>query len=59
MQWHHWDARKNLVDAENMLGMLTEQGFELTDDESLADVIIVNTCCFINDAKNRINRHNF
>lgn len=42
---------KNLVDAENMLGMLTEQGFELTDDESLADVIIVNTCCFINDAK--------
>lgn len=42
---------KNLVDAENMLGMLSEQGFELTDDESLADVIIVNTCCFINDAK--------
>jgi len=42
---------KNLVDMENMLSMLTERGHELVDDESLADVIIVNTCCFINDAK--------
>lgn len=42
---------KNLVDTEFMLGMLREDGAELTDDEYEADVIIVNTCCFINDAK--------
>ncbi len=48
---------KNLVDAECMLGMLAEDGalgsekLELTDDECEADVIIVNTCCFIGDAK--------
>jgi len=42
---------KNLVDTEVMLGILTQGGFELTDDETQADVIVVNTCCFINDAK--------
>lgn len=42
---------KNLVDAEMMLGLLTERGYELTDDENAADAIIVNTCCFIGDAK--------
>ena len=42
---------KNLVDAEKMLGMLTKDGFEVTDDPALADAILVNTCCFINDAK--------
>ena len=42
---------KNLVDAEMMLGLLSEAGFELTDDESLAEAVIVNTCCFIMDAK--------
>jgi len=42
---------KNLVDAEMMLGLLTEAGFELTDDESQAEAVIVNTCCFIMDAK--------
>ena len=42
---------KNLVDSENMLGMLTRRGFTITDDETAADVIIINTCCFINDAK--------
>ncbi|MCK9478358.1 MAG: 30S ribosomal protein S12 methylthiotransferase RimO [Firmicutes bacterium] len=42
---------KNLVDAEYMLGMLKNGGFSLTAEESEADVIIVNTCCFINDAK--------
>lgn len=42
---------KNLVDTEVMLGILTKGGFELTDDETQADVIVVNTCCFINDAK--------
>lgn len=42
---------KNLVDSEHMLGALLSKGYELTDDEEIADVIIVNTCCFINDAK--------
>ncbi len=42
---------KNLVDAEMMLGLLSEAGFELTDDEALAEAVIVNTCCFIMDAK--------
>ncbi len=42
---------KNLVDTEYMLGALASEGYEFTDDESIADVIIVNTCCFINDAK--------
>lgn len=42
---------KNLVDSEMMLGMLQERGFTFTDDETEADVVVVNTCCFINDAK--------
>lgn len=42
---------KNLVDTENMLGLIQKNGYEIIDDESMADVIIVNTCCFINDAK--------
>lgn len=42
---------KNLVDSEMMLGMLEESGFLFTDDENEADVVIVNTCCFIGDAK--------
>jgi ribosomal protein S12 methylthiotransferase len=42
---------KNLVDSEYMIGMLTQNGMELTDDESEADVIVVNSCCFIGDAK--------
>ena len=42
---------KNLVDTEFMLGMLRDDGIEMTDDEREADIIIVNTCCFINDAK--------
>ncbi|MBQ3115116.1 MAG: 30S ribosomal protein S12 methylthiotransferase RimO [Clostridia bacterium] len=42
---------KNLVDTENILGMLKEDGFDIIADESEADVVIVNTCCFINDAK--------
>ena len=41
---------KNRVDAEKMLGRITDGGWGLTDDETEADVIIVNTCCFINDA---------
>lgn len=42
---------KNLVDTEVMLGMLEEKGYSFTDDETKAEVIVVNTCCFINDAK--------
>lgn len=42
---------KNLVDTESMLGILRNKGFEFTDDEFEADVIAVNTCCFIHDAK--------
>ena len=42
---------KNLVDSEMMLGMLAQNGYEFTDDEQEADVAVVNTCCFINDAK--------
>lgn len=42
---------KNLVDTEMMLGMLADAGMEFTDDESQADIIVVNTCCFIGDAK--------
>ena len=38
---------KNLVDSEVMLGMLAENGYTLTDDETEADVIVINTCCFI------------
>lgn len=42
---------KNLVDSEMMLGMLAGHGYEFTDDEREADLAVVNTCCFINDAK--------
>ena len=42
---------KNLVDSENMLGILKDHGYRITDNETEADIIIVNTCCFINDAK--------
>ncbi len=42
---------KNLVDSEVMLGLLAEKGYQIVDDEMQADVIVVNTCCFINDAK--------
>ena len=42
---------KNLVDTEYMLGALASEGYCFTEDESEADIIVVNTCCFINDAK--------
>lgn len=42
---------KNLVDAEVMLGVLSQQGYEITMDEKEADVIIVNTCSFIKEAR--------
>lgn len=42
---------KNLVDSEVMLGLLDSKGYQIVDDETLADIIVVNTCCFIHDAK--------
>ncbi len=42
---------KNLVDAEIMLGFLDREGYEVTTDEKNADIIIVNTCSFIKEAK--------
>ena len=42
---------KNLVDSEVMLGLLAKEGYQMTDDEQEADVIVINTCCFIHDAK--------
>ena len=47
---------KNLVDSEVMLGMLTSRGYEITDDENEADIIVINTCCFIHDAMKRVFR---
>ena len=42
---------KNLVDSENMLGILNDNGYKITNEEQDADIIIINTCCFIHDAK--------
>lgn len=42
---------KNLVDSEMMITSLREQGFRLVNEETEAEVIVVNTCCFIGDAK--------
>ena len=42
---------KNLVDSEVMLGLLDKKGYQIVDSEEDADIIVVNTCCFIHDAK--------
>ena len=42
---------KNLVDTEVMLGLLAQKGHQMVDSEEMADAIVVNTCCFIHDAK--------
>ncbi len=42
---------KNLTDTETMLGMLTEHGHQIVDSETEAEAIVINTCCFIHDAK--------
>ena len=42
---------KNLVDSEYMLGLLRDAGHTLTEDEAEAEAIVINTCCFIHDAK--------
>jgi len=48
---HSLGCSKNLVDSENMLGILTEKGYKTTDYADKADYIIINTCSFINDAQ--------
>ena len=42
---------KNLVDSEVMLGLLDKKGYQIVDSEEDADIIVVNTCCFIHGAK--------
>lgn len=42
---------KNLADSEVMIGMLASRGYQMVEEEDKADIIIVNTCCFIHDAK--------
>ena len=42
---------KNRVDTENVLGMLRDRGFEIVNDPAAADVLFVNTCGFIESAK--------
>ena len=42
---------KNLVDSEVMLGLLNKAGHELTNDETEAEAVVINTCAFISDAK--------
>lgn len=41
---------KNLVDSEHMMGDILDAGYEITDDEAEAEIVVVNTCCFIQDA---------
>lgn len=48
---HSLGCSKNLVDSENMLGILTKKGYKTTDFADKADYIIINTCSFINDAQ--------
>ena len=45
---------KNLVDAERMLGSLSQDGYTFTDDEQEADVILVNTCCLSTMPRRRV-----
>lgn len=42
---------KNLVDSEKMLAMMNDSGYEITDNAADADAVVINTCCFIHDAK--------
>ncbi len=42
---------KNLVDSEKMIALLRDRGYEFTDDENDADVAVINSCCFVKDAK--------
>lgn len=42
---------KNLADTEEMLDLLRQRGYDFTDDENECEIVVVNTCCFIGDAK--------
>ena len=42
---------KNLTNTEEMMGLLDKEGYSFTDDEEEAEIIVINTCCFIGDAK--------
>ena len=42
---------KNLTNTEEMMGLLDKEGYQFTDDEDEAEIIIINSCCFIGDAK--------
>ena len=44
-------CNKNLCDTENMMGILAEEGFEITVNPEEAEVVVINTCAFIEDAK--------
>ena len=47
----HLGCEKNRVDTEHMLGLLTEAGYGVSSDENDANVVVVNTCSFIQDAR--------
>ena len=47
----NFGCSKNLIDSELMLGLLGEAGYEISLDEQNADIVIINTCAFINDAE--------
>ena len=47
---------KNLVDSEVMLGLLKKEGIEIVSNEGDANLIVINTCCFIQDALEEIGR---
>lgn len=49
--WISLGCDKNLVDSENMIGLLKKAGYQFTDMEEEATVIVINSCCFIHDAK--------
>lgn len=49
--FHSLGCDKNLADSEEMIGLLVKAGYEITDDEMMADGVVINTCCFIHDAK--------
>ena len=47
----HLGCEKNRVDTEHMLGLLTQAGYGVSSDESDANVVVVNTCSFIQEAR--------
>lgn len=47
----NFGCSKNLIDSELMLGLIADAGYEISLDETTADIVIINTCAFINDAE--------